>query len=130
VSASKREVRNFGLLFAGIGLLVTLYLVYVGNEGWVWSLIGAVFFLGTGVVAYRVLRPFYVAWMKFAFVLGWVNTRVLLGIFFYAIITPMGIVLRLIGKDLLDQRIDRSKDTYWKVREKKPFDPKRYERLF
>ncbi len=91
---------------------------------------GTVFFLVTGLFGYPVLRPLYLGWMKFAFVLGWLNTRLLLGVFFYLVITPTGLLLRILRKDLLDQRVDRSAKSYWKLREVKPFDPKQCERLF
>ena len=58
------------------------------------------------------------------------NTRIILGIAFYLIMTPMGMLLKLLGKDLLDKRIDRNAGTYWKDREQKAFDRERYERLF
>ena len=130
ITASKREVKNFGFLFAGICFLATVYLFYIGSDRWTWPLTGMVFFLVTGLFGYPVLRPLYLAWMKFAYILGWLNTRLLLGMFFYLIITPIGLLLRILGKDLLDQKIDRSKKSYWKLREVKPFDPKHYERLF
>jgi hypothetical protein len=68
--------------------------------------------------------------MKFAFVLGWINTRILLGIFFYLILTPIGLIMRISGKDLIDQKIDKGAKSYWKKRERVPFDPAQYERLF
>jgi hypothetical protein len=76
------------------------------------------------------MKPVYTAWMLFAFVLGWINTRVLLGAFFYLVMTPLGLILRWTGKDLLDERIDRSAASYWIKRERKPFDRKRLERMF
>ena len=130
VSATPREVRNFGFLFAGICGAVAAYLWYAGAEGWSWLLVAAVFFLIAAFIGYPLLRPIYVVWMTFAFVLGWINTRLLLGLFFYLIVTPTGLILRLLGKDPLDQKIDRSVGSYWKLRERKPFDPARYERLF
>lgn len=68
--------------------------------------------------------------MKFAHALGWVNTRILLFLFFYLVITPVAVVTRLIGKDLLAQRIDPDADSYWIVKEVPPFDPTSYRRQF
>jgi hypothetical protein len=80
--------------------------------------------------SYPILKPIYVGWMTFAFALGWVNTRLILGIVFYLIFTPAGLVMRLLGKDPLVLRFDRQATTYWVRR--KPQDPskKRYENLF
>jgi carbamoyltransferase len=58
------------------------------------------------------------------------NTRLLLGAFFYLILTPIGLVMRLAGKDYLEKQIDRSATTYWIKREPVPMDQKRYENLF
>jgi hypothetical protein len=68
--------------------------------------------------------------MKFAFLLGWLNTRLLLGVFFYLILTPIGLLLRLTGRDLLDRKIDPAARTYWSKREVVPFDPERCERMY
>ena len=128
--ATRDEVRRFGFLFASVCMLGVAYSLYAGSETWRWLLGGAVFFLATGLVGYPVLRPLYIGWMKLAIVLAWVNTRLLLGLFFYMILTPTGLVMRLFGKDFLDAKIDRSAKSYWKVRQQNVFDPKRYEQLF
>ena len=130
IDSSRREVRKFGLLFAVICGLVGGYILYSDGTIWRWFFAGSLFFLITGLFLYPVLKPVYVVWMKFAQVLAWINTRIILGIAFYLIMTPMGALLKLMGKDLLDQRIDRDAATYWKEREKKPFEKERYERLF
>ncbi len=128
IDASRTAVRKFGLLFGALSVLVGAYMLYRGHGTWVWALGAAVFFWVTGLVGYPVLKPVYIGWMKFAYVLGWINTRLFLGLFFYLILTPMGLLLRLLGKDLLDEKIDKNAATYWKKRE--PVDPSRYERLF
>ena len=127
---TRQEVRKFGILFAGICVAVGTYLFYKDNTAWSWAALGAAFFAATGLFAYPVLRPIYTGWMKFAFALGWINTRILLGIFFYLIITPIALFMRLVGKDILDRKIDHSAKTYWKKRERVPFDPKRMEHQF
>ena len=126
----KQEVKKFGILFAAICAAVALYLLFNESSAWVWFGLGVVFFAVTGLFAHPVLRPVHLVWMKFAFALGWVNTRILLGVFFYLIITPVGLFMRLVGKDILDTKIDRSAKTYWKRRDRVPFDPKRMEHQF
>ncbi len=130
ISATREEVRKFGYMFAGICVLIGAYSIYKGHGTWPWFAAGAGFFLTTGLVGYPVLRPIYVGWMKFAFVLGWINMRVLLGVFFFLILTPVGVFMRVFGKDLLEERIDRRAGSYWKVREPAAFDKARCERLF
>lgn len=124
------EVRKFGLLFGALGALVGSYLLWKGNPLWPWAFGAGGGFALAGVVAPGLLRPVYRLWMKFAFALAWINTRILLGLFFYLVMTPVGLVLRMMGKDLLDDRIDRRARSYWIRREATPFDAERYRRLF
>ena len=130
INASKKEVKKFGITFAIILTLVAGYLIYSNSDIWPWFISGAAFFIVTALVGFPVLRPVYVWWMKFAFLLAWINTRVLLSVFFYLVITPTGLLMRLFGKDFLDEKIDRSSKSYWVKKERGSFDPKNYERLF
>jgi len=130
IRGTREEVRKFGILFSGVCAVATAYLLFKGNPSWPWTIVAGLFFLGAGRLAFPVLRPIYIGWMKFAQVLGWINTRIILGLFFYVVITPIGVVLRLLGKDLLEEKFHPSAQTYWIKREPEPFDPKRYERLF
>jgi hypothetical protein len=130
IRGTRTEVRKFGILFAVVFGLIGLYMLYRGHGYWYYFPLMGLVFLGAGLAAYPLLRPIYLAWMKFAFVLGWINTRILLGLFFYLIITPVGVGMRLFGKDLLDEKIDKSKGSYWQRRDKVDFDRSGYERLF
>lgn len=130
IDSSPNKVKKFGIMFGVICTVVVAYLLYKGSGAWPWFAAGAGFFFLSGLVGYSVLKPVYVGWMMFAFVLGWVNTRIILGVFYYFILTPIGLILRLTGKDLLDKRLDRSAKTYWIRRERVPFDKARYEKQF
>jgi len=130
IRATTKEVRNFGLLFSGICGILLLYFLYADGELSVWLMGAAGMFLAGGLFLHRLLRPVYILWMKFAQLLAWINTRIILGIAYYLIITPIGLVLRLLGKDLIGKKIDRNAVSYWKRRDEVPFDPERYERLF
>jgi hypothetical protein len=130
IQGTREEVRKFGILFAVVFTAVTVYVRYREMGSWYWFLVAAGGFLLSGHVAPSLLRPLYLGWMRFAYVLGWINTRVLLGIFFYLVLTPVGLVLRMMGKDLLDSKVDRQAVTYWKKREGSRTPPEQYERLF
>lgn len=130
VRGTRDEVRKFGILFAVVFALIGLYMLYRGSGHWYVLPFVGVLFLVAGFVGYPLLRPVYLGWMKFAFVLGWLNTRILLGLFFYLVMTPIGAGMRLFGKDLLDEKIEKSRTSYWQKREKTEFDPARCERLF
>ena len=130
VDASDKKIRSFGILFSILAIAVAAFSYYKNGHAWPWFAGASGFFLVTGVLARPILRPVYILWMRFAAVLAWFNTRLLLGVFFYGILTPVGFIVRLLGKDPLTRRIDRSASTYWIKREPVPFDAKRYERLF
>jgi len=128
--AGDKEVRKFGLLFAALGVLAGTYMAWKGIRTQ-WILFGlAGIFLLTGLVIPRVLRPLYTAWMRFAWVLAWINTRLVLSVFFILVLTPVGLVMRLTGKDLLDKKIDRSARSYWVKRPTAPKERQSYEHLF
>jgi hypothetical protein len=130
INASDHEVRKFGIMFAVICAGVAAYSAYRQGSVWPWFAGGAAAFLVGGLIGRSFLRPVYIGWMKFAALLGWVNTRLILGIFFYLILTPVGLIMRLAGWDPLTRKIDRTARSYWVLREAKPFDPKRFEQLF
>jgi len=92
-------------------------------------LISVMFFLSVFLFS-GLLKSIYTLWMKLAFILGWINTRLILLVIFYLVVTPMGLVTKLFGIDLLDLRIDKRKVSYWRDKEKKLFNPTDYERQF
>jgi len=111
----RKELRKFGLLVGGILALIGLLFLWRGRHEIarivLWSIGG--FLIVFGAIAPMVLKPIYVAWMKFAFVLGWVNSRILLSIIFFVFFTPMALIQRVFGRDALHQRMDKGTDSYW-----------------
>ena len=81
-------------------------------------------------MAPKLLKPLYVFWMKLAFVLSWVNTRLILFLMFYLIFTPIGLIIKALRIDLLETKINKEEKTYWKKKEKKEFGLVSYERQF
>jgi hypothetical protein len=130
IDASPRNVRNFGYLFALICVLASALLAYKSSRAWPYLAAAGVLFLTGAVSGSALLKGVYRVWMTFAYVLGWVNARVLLGLFFYLVLTPVGLILRSSGKDLLDEKIDRKAHSYWIKRERRTLQRERLERLF
>ncbi|HCV43896.1 MAG TPA: hypothetical protein DGH68_10470 [Bacteroidetes bacterium] len=146
VDISREAVKKTGkaFLIAGSVLGTVLFLSHSHLSGWLgwdwqqglessawkWFIgVGAGLF-GLSHIAYPVMKPIHFAWMRFSQVLAWISTRVILSIFFYLVITPMGLLMRLLGKDLLDKKIDRSAKSYWKKRDLSKYDPKHAARTF
>jgi len=129
-NTTRRELRKFGITFFVILEVVSVYLWFQQHGIWPWCAGAGVFFLGAGLLIPQLLRPIFNMWMKLAFVLAWINTRLILGVFFYLILTPTGLLMRLFGKELLDVTFDRTCTTYWRKRDQAGFDRKRCERQF
>ncbi len=127
---SSKELRRFGVtvaiplaLLAGLG-------VWRGHTV-LPALLGglAVTLGGLALCAPRLLGPVQKVWMAAADALGWFNTRVLLGLVYYLVMTPTGIVMRLLGRDPLDRRL-RDRPSYWVERKPQPDPGSSMERRF
>jgi len=88
-----------------------------------------VFFVVSAADVYA-LKPVYKKWMIGAHFIGNVISTIVLSVFFYFVFGIVGIVLRIIRKDLLDQKIDYNRDSYWIEREQKLFNKKSYHNQF
>ncbi|HWR72878.1 MAG TPA: SxtJ family membrane protein [Nitrospirota bacterium] len=124
-----QALRNFGLLFFGLFGIVAGVMVWKGNSLWPLFAVIAGGFLLAGAAFPRALVYPYLAWMAFALLLGWVITRLVLTTVYYIVMTPIGLVLRIAGKDMLDQKIDKGAESYWKKHEAGT-DLERYRKQF
>lgn len=125
---SRPEERKFGVLGAVVFGLIAfwpLWPLHPPRAEWllgagVWLLVALIFPLG--------LRPLYRLWMGLGHVLGWINARIILALVFFCVVTPIGWLLRLVGKDPLRRR--RGGDLeYWVVRDQ-GFDPESFRNQF
>jgi hypothetical protein len=108
--------RTFGLVFSGFFLIVGLLPLMHGNPFRYWALAAAGALLVPTVLAPAVLAPFNRLWMKLGELLQRIVSPVALAVLFFCIVTPIGLLLRLLGKDVLRLRFDRAASTYWITR--------------
>ena len=130
IDTSRQAVQKTGKAFLIAGTVIAVLLFWKhGLEGlsWRWFLGGGLVLYAASSFAYPIMKPVHVAWMTMAQVLGWISTRIVLSIFFYLVLAPGGLLMRLLGKDILDKRVDKSATTNWRQRPSKAFDPKRME---
>lgn len=127
---NRKELRNFGLTMAGaIGGVFGLLVPWLFDRVWpVWPWFVATPFLLLGCIAPDWLRRAYRAWMRIGMLIGRMTTPVILGLFFYLVITPIGLVRRTINRNATYHRIDPSAETY-KVTSQQP-DSDHMERPF
>jgi hypothetical protein len=108
----RSELRNFGLIVGGIFGLLGLWPMVAGGAARPWLVALACVLVGPALVAPRVLAPAHRAWMALGAALGWVNTRIVLGVIFFGLITPMGLVMRLTRRDPMQRAFDPAAATY------------------
>jgi len=130
IRSEKSDLRKFGITFGLILLIIAGFLFWKENELFQIILtIGVVLYV-LGITLTVVLKPIYLMWMIFATVLGWIMTRVILSVLFYAILTPIGLILRLFGKQFLELKWNKTDITYWNYRPKNLFVAEKYEKQF
>jgi len=111
------ELRSFGLTMALILGGISIYTLFNQSQlGLLWITV-TVFFGTLGLLAPAALRPIEKGWIKLGELMGMVVTPIVMGVMFFGIITPIGLLMRAIGKDLLDQKIDKGATTHWKKTE-------------
>jgi hypothetical protein len=109
----KRALRSFGLLTGGIWALIGVWpLVWRGQPPRHWALALAAVLAGGALLWPPALHYPYRGWMALGHALGWINSRILLSIVFYGVVTPMGFVMRLFGHDPMRRGFDRTVPTY------------------
>ena len=125
-----RELRNFGLLVGGVFALLGLLFLARGKAIYPWLLTPGLVLVTLGTIAPRTLKYIYLVWMGLALVLGFVVSHVILTVFFFLVVTPIGLIARLAGKDFLRLKLDRQAKSYWIPREHKRKAVEEYERQF
>ena len=104
--------RSFGIVFSIVFLLIAIYPLINSEELRVWSLIIAIIFLVLGLINSKILTPFNKLWFKFGIFLGRLVSPIIMGVIFFLVVTPIGLIMRIIGKDLLNLKFNKNK-SYW-----------------
>ena len=104
--------RSFGIVFSIVFLIIAIYPLINSEELRVWSLIIAIIFLVLGLINSKILTPLNKLWFKFGILLGRIVSPVIMGIIFFLVVTPIGLFMRMIGKDLLNLKFNKDK-SYW-----------------
>ena len=105
--------RNFGLVFFIVFLVVSLWPLTYGEPIRIWSAIISLVFLILGLMNSKLLTPLNQLWFKFGIILGAIVAPVVMGVVFFLVVTPTGLVMKIMGRDLLNKKYDKKKRTYW-----------------
>lgn len=128
---SFRAEKEFGLVVGGVFALLGGWWLYRGKFGVVPQVLltlGALLVL-LGLIWPRALVWPNRAWMLLAEALSWITTRIILGIVFFLVVTPIGVVKRLMGWDPLSRRAPRG-ESYWRPYSERQRNPRHYEKMF
>lgn len=106
--------KNFGIVFAIFFLVVSLWPVMFGKGDLrVWALIIATVFFVLAFAKPGLMKPLNVMWFRFGILLGAIIAPIIMGLIFFLVVTPIGIIMRATGKDLLKQKLDPEAKSYW-----------------
>ena len=105
--------RSFGLLFFIVFLIVALWPLKYEEDIRLWSLVLSIIFFILGILNSQLLTPLNKLWFKFGMFLGLIVSPIVMGIVYFIVVTPIGIFMRLLGKDLLKTSKAKNASTYW-----------------
>ena len=104
--------RSFGIVFFIVFLLISIYPLINNENIRIWSLVISLIFLVLGILNSNILSPLNKLWFKFGIFLGKIISPIIMGIIFFLVVTPIGLIMRLIGKDVLNLKYSDNK-SYW-----------------
>ena len=109
---NKPSNKNFGIVFFIVFLLVAFYPLTFNGEIKIWSLLISLLFLLLGMMNSKILTPLNKTWFKFGIILGKIVSPIIMGIIFFLVVTPIGLIMRVFKKDILNLKYNNDK-TYW-----------------
>ena len=130
MTSTRAQERRSALTVGIVLLALAGWSAYRGRDTAIWILGSlSVALIAAGLFLPAAARAFHVVWMRMAHALGWVNSRILLALLFYLVMTPIGLVQRLAGRDALRRRSGESA-SYWIPRSSPKQSKDQFERLF
>ncbi len=109
----KSSNKSFGIVFSFVFLIIALYPLINDHEIRLWSIIIAIIFLLLGLTNSKILTPLNTIWFKFGILLGKIVSPIIMGVIFFLVVTPIGLLMRLFGKDVLNLKLNKKESSYW-----------------
>ena len=104
--------KSFGIVFFIVFFLIAIYPLINNQDVRLWFLLISFIFLILGLINSKILNPLNKLWFKFGIFLGKIVSPIVMGIIFFFVVTPTGIIMRFLGKDLLNLKYNNNK-SYW-----------------
>ena len=105
--------KNFGLVFFILFLIISMWPLTYDGPIRIWSIIVSLIFLILSLTNSKILTPLNILWFKFGILLGTIVAPFVMGFVFFIVVTPIGLALKIIGKDILNKKYDKKRSTYW-----------------
>ena len=105
--------RSFGIVFFIVFVLIAIYPLINQGEVRIWSLIISFLFLFFGLLNSKILTPLNKLWFRFGIFLGKIISPIIMAVIFFLVVTPIGLLMRLFGKDVLNLKLNKKKSSYW-----------------
>ena len=109
MSNKKNSNRTFGILFFLVFLIVGIWPILDNENTRWWAIVISLIFLLLGIINSKILTPFNLVWYKFGIILGSIVAPIVMGLVFFMVVTPIGIFMKIIGKDLLNLKYNKYK---------------------
>ena len=130
IDSSIYQLRSFGRTVGIVLLLIGIFQYATSRALFPYFLGIGLLLIVLGLLAPIVLRPIYIVWMSFAVVMGFIMTRVILTLLYFLVLTPIGLLAKISGKQFLHLKPDVGQQSYWNLRDRKPTDPTVYEKQY
>tara|TARA_Y100000310_G_C20491684_1_gene719561 strand:+ start:457 stop:870 length:414 start_codon:yes stop_codon:yes gene_type:complete len=130
IKLEKGDMRKFGITVGIILLMISALIFWKEKESFKYFFGVGILLLLSGIWIPFYLKKLYWLWMVLATILGWIMTRLILSLLFYLIITPMGLILRLFGKQFVELKWEKGRRTYWNYTPENYYEKENMKRQF
>ena len=112
IDKNRSSNKSFGIVFFLVFFLIGMYPLLNSNDVRFWSLLISSIFLILGLMNSKILTPLNRLWFKFGIILGKIISPIVMGVIFFLVVTPIGLIMRILKKDILNLKFNEL-DTYW-----------------
>ena len=119
VSTEQSSPKSFGVVFSCVFLIIALYPLITSEGLRIWALVVSIIFFLLAFLAPKILVLPNKLWFKFGLLLGSIVAPIVMAFVYFVTVLPTGLIMRLLGKDLLQQKLDRNAKSYW-IERKEP----------
>ncbi len=130
IKSGKKELREFGVTVGIVFGLLSGLLWWRHKDNYVCFFVLSLVLIISGLAMPIILKPIQKVWMAIAVIIGAIMTRVILCFLFYIVITPIGLLRKMSGKDVMNLQFNKSLDSYWIPRKKEAVNKASYEKQF